>query len=92
MIKWIVQHNLIKEKTLNAFRNAFHQHNIAYEEVMVIPFSEELPSFEIVSQPIFYGSTTLMMNAYSSEHAQGVFFKKKSLQLKTTKSIGKKKC
>lgn len=74
MVKWIIQNNLIKENVLNLFRNAFRQHNIVYEEVIVIPFSAELPNFEPVDQPVFYGSTTLMMNAYHSKYSQGVFF------------------
>ena len=43
------------EKVLNEFRNVFDQYNIAYEEVKVIPFSDELPVFTPVTHPIFYG-------------------------------------
>jgi hypothetical protein len=74
-IKWIVQRNLIKPETLTAFRNAFSELDIAFEEVTVIPFSPDLPVFDAFDVNVFYGSTTLMLNAYASEQFRsGVFY------------------
>lgn len=75
MIKWIIQNNLIKPEILQEFRDAFAELNIDFEEVRVIPFSPELPSFDPSSMNIFYGSTTLMLNASSNEEFNtGVFY------------------
>ncbi|MEO1051896.1 MAG: ATP-grasp domain-containing protein [Bacteroidota bacterium] len=75
MIKWIVQKNLIKEETLNKIVSALSELSTPYELVQVIPFSNELPEFEPGTFNIFYGSTTLMLNAYqTSKFRQGVFY------------------
>ncbi|MEM6806662.1 MAG: ATP-grasp domain-containing protein [Bacteroidota bacterium] len=74
MLKWIIQKNLIKEEILTSFRAAFQELSIAYEEVLVIPFSDELPNFSPAPLNIFYGSTTLMLNAYHSPYRSGVFY------------------
>lgn len=75
MLKWILQKNLIKESVLQEFRQAFADLLISYEEVNVIPFSSELPVFSPADINVFYGSTTLMLNAYQNSHFnKGVFF------------------
>ena len=75
MIKWIIQNNLIKPAVLKEFQNAFEELDISFEEIMVIPFSVELPQFIPADLNIFYGSTTLMLNAYQSEkYGKGVFY------------------
>ncbi|MEM7373748.1 MAG: ATP-grasp domain-containing protein [Bacteroidota bacterium] len=75
MVKWIVQKNLIKPDVLAQFRQAFEELGIDFEEVRVIPFSEELPSFKPSAINICYGSTTFMLNAYGSkEFEKGVFY------------------
>ncbi len=74
-IKWVIQRNLIKPETLAAFRSAFSELGIAFEEVTVIPFSSDLPVFDAFDVNVFYGSTTLMLNAYASEQFRsGVFY------------------
>jgi len=83
MLKWIIQSNLMKTEVLEDFRKAFESLNIDFEEVKVIPFSEELPIFGASDFNIFYGSTTLMMNAYKSEKfREGVFFKPENFNAK----------
>lgn len=73
---WVVQHNLLPAATLAAFRQAFAQHHISYEEVLAVPFSPELPTLQNpAGRYVFYGATTLIMNAYqSARYAAGVFY------------------
>ncbi|MEJ1241058.1 ATP-grasp domain-containing protein [Chryseolinea sp. T2] len=74
-IKWIVQKNLIKPSLLAEFRAAFAELQIDFEEITVIPFSQELPEFSPADVNVFYGSSTLMLNAW--EHPRfrnGLFF------------------
>lgn len=75
-VHWVVQHNLLPPATLAAFRQAFAQHHISYEEVLAVPFSAELPPLQNpAARCVFYGATTLIMNAYQSErYAAGVFY------------------
>lgn len=75
MLKWIIQQNLINPNILKEFEAAFLNLKIAFEKIEVIPFSQELPYFTPADFNIFYGSTTLMLNAYHSEkHHKGVFY------------------
>jgi len=75
MIKWIIQNNLIKPNILQEFRDAFVELDIGFEEVKAIPFSNELPEFTPSTVNIFYGSTTLMLNAYNHpKFRSGVFY------------------
>jgi len=75
MIKWIIQNNLIKANILQEFRDTFTELEIDFEEVKAIPFSNELPEFTPSKVNIFYGSTTLMLNAYNNPNFRnGVFY------------------
>ncbi len=75
-VNWVIQQNLIKEETLARLRNAIQERQISYEEVFVIPFSGDLPAIQHQEAfNIFYGSTTLMLNAFRHPHyQQGVFY------------------
>ncbi|MDJ0367261.1 ATP-grasp domain-containing protein [Hymenobacter sp. H14-R3] len=75
-VHWVVQHNLLPPATLAAFRQAFAQHRISYEEVLAVPFSPELPALQNPAACcVFYGATTLIMNAYhSARYAAGVCY------------------
>lgn len=67
-IKWILQSNLIKESDLLEIKNALNESNILFEEVKIIPFSDELPLISNNNNfKIFYGSTTLILNAYKNK-------------------------
>ncbi|QHT68924.1 ATP-grasp domain-containing protein [Rhodocytophaga rosea] len=84
-VNWVIQKNLIRQETLERLRKAFQEHNISFEEVFVIPFSDELPR---LSKPeafnIFYGSTTLMLTAYNHPvYRQGIFFNPDHFQMAT---------
>lgn len=74
-VQWIIQKNLIKPDVLDSFRQAFADLRIEHEEVLVIPFSNELPAFAPAQINIFYGSTTLMLNAYHHpDFRNGIFY------------------
>jgi len=82
MIKWIIQNNLIKPNILQEFRDAFVKLDIDFEEVKVIPFSDELPEFTPSTVNMFYGSTTLMLNAYNHpKYRSGVFYDPKTFTI-----------
>ncbi|MCI5056353.1 MAG: ATP-grasp domain-containing protein [Flavobacteriales bacterium] len=82
-LKWVVQKNLLKPSILTQFREAFEDQNILFEEVVSIPFSNSLPLFNQAKMNIFYGSTTLMLNAHRSEHYKGVFYDPEQFNMKT---------
>lgn len=75
-IQWILQSNLTNEKTLTRIKSALSQEHVAYEEVNIIPFSDALPRITNESSfSIFYGSTTLILNAHKSpKYSKGVFY------------------
>jgi hypothetical protein len=83
-INWIIQRNLIDDKTLEGLKNAAVKDKASYQEVYIIPFSDDL-DIEYNSNfiNIFYGTTTLMMNAYKvSEYRKGVFYDYDRFQMK----------
>jgi hypothetical protein len=84
-INWVIQNNLIKKETLEALRKAFQENNLSFEEVFVIPFSQELPEIRHTAAfNIFYGSTTLMLNAFHHPtYTEGVFYNPKDFQMAT---------
>ncbi len=73
---WILQKNLTNEKVFATIKATLEADNLPYQEVLLIPFSDEAPE---VSRPfeglVFYGSTTLILNAWKNpDLQQGVFF------------------
>ncbi|MGI4743354.1 MAG: ATP-grasp domain-containing protein [Janthinobacterium lividum] len=75
-VHWVVQRNLLPAPTLAAFRQALQQQGISHEEVVSVPFSRELPRLQKPQATcVFYGSTTLLLNAYrDGRYAAGVFY------------------
>jgi len=75
-INWILQTNLVKPELLAAIRKALEMDNITYQEVKIVPFSHILPAFPRKNVlPVFYGSETLIKNAYRDKTlARGVFY------------------
>jgi len=64
--RWIIQNNLIAENDRNQFQLACDNLGVSHFEVIVVPFSNELPEFPIDDEfeNIYYGSTTFMNNIY----------------------------
>src|SRR5687768_9032126 len=91
-INWVIQKNLINEQTLQRLREAFRENNIDYEEVFVIPFSQEVPEIENIGAfNIFYGSTTLMLNAFCDpRYSEGVFYHPDRFQMATYLAVWKR--
>ncbi|MBC6994841.1 ATP-grasp domain-containing protein [Neolewinella lacunae] len=83
MINWILQKNLTKPEILKRIKTVLNGEDEIWEEVDIIPFSNEIP--EIKNKDTFkiiYGSTTFMLNAYQSEELrEGVFFEPIKFQM-----------
>ncbi|MDI9309775.1 MAG: ATP-grasp domain-containing protein [Limnohabitans sp.] len=75
-IHWILQSNLIKESVFNQIKKTFIENNISFEEVKIIPFSDDLPEIKTFNEiNVFYGSTTLILNAYKKFGiTKGIFY------------------
>lgn len=73
-MKWILQNNLINENDSNQLQQSCKNIGVKYEEIFVIPFSEELPMFHIDEDNIYFGSTTFINNVYIQLSPNGVFF------------------
>jgi len=75
-IRWVIQDNLIAEKDLANMHTVLDELNIEHEEVLVIPFSDELPKFTLDDKTnIYYGSTTFMNNIYRDlDKPVGLFY------------------
>ncbi len=84
-IHWILQSNLIKEDIYNQIKMALDKDMISYEEVKIIPFSDEFPKIEKSGEVnVFYGSTTLILNAYKQlGKTKGIFYDSENFNLKT---------
>lgn len=83
-IHWILQNNLIKESILLEIKKALTDCNITFEEVKIIPFSDDLPDINVSEDlKVFYGSTTLILNAYSKNVSnEGIFYDKELFSMK----------
>ncbi len=83
-IRWVLQNNLIKESVLDQIKMVLNNNNVSFEEVKIIPFSDQIPEIEASDDlKVFYGSTTLIMNAYSSEALrEGIFYDKEIFSMK----------
>ena len=76
-LSWILQTNLIKPEIVEAITSALRLDGIPWQEVKIIPFSDELPEMVLEDEPFYvvYGSTTLILNAARHPRLkQGVFF------------------
>lgn len=84
MINWILQKNLTKPETLARIKNALTKADETWEEIEVIPFSNQLPYLKNQHAfPIPYGSTTFMLNAFQDKnYQQGVFYHPEHFQMK----------
>lgn len=83
-LHWILQSNLIKESDFIEIKSALKADKITYEDVKVIPFSDNLPDIQKSDKfKVFYGSTTLILNAYANDHfKEGIFYEKEIFSLK----------
>ena len=74
-IRWVIQNNLIAENDLNQLQEACKEVGAEIEEVLVIPFSDELPEFTYNRKNVYYGSTTFMNNIYHDLNGpRGLFY------------------
>ena len=76
-VRWIIQNNLIAENDRNQFQEACDKLGVEHIEIIVVPFSSDLPDFPIDDEyeNVYYGSTTLMNNVYEKLKAPaGLFY------------------
>ena len=83
-LNWILQTNLVKQETIDNIKIALHLDGIRFEEVKIIPFSDELPTIQNLDYfNVFYGSTTLILNAYKDNKlSKGIFFDNNSFSIR----------
>ena len=83
-ISWILQKNLIDAMTLEGLKRATLLDNTDYQEVYIVPFSEDLP-FVISGEKnnVIYGTTSLVMNAAANQdYKDAVFYNDEQFQMK----------
>lgn len=74
-VRWVIQNNLIAENDLNELQIACEMIGAEFEEVLIIPFSSELPEFTYNHNNVYYGSTTFMNNLYHQFNGpKGLFY------------------
>ena len=74
--RWVIQNNLIAENDRSQLQNACKEMDIEVEEVIVIPFSSEIPKFTIDDKVnVYFGAISFINNVYEQyNHPVGVFF------------------
>jgi hypothetical protein len=82
--RWIIQDNLISENDRNELQEVLDSLGIPHVEVVVLPFSEDLPEFPIDAEHenIYYGSTTFMNNLYKQLKPIGLFYNHETFSMK----------
>jgi hypothetical protein len=81
-VRWVVQSNLTSQDDLIGLKDGCESINVPFIEVKVIPFTNELPDFEIHPCNIYYGSTTFNTLIYSNELTRaGLFFNHKTFSI-----------
>jgi len=76
-VRLVMQNNLISENDLGQMQAACKEANIECQEIIVTPFSDEIPEFLYSSNNFYYGSTTLMNNLYRAFKPKGLFYDNK---------------
>lgn len=84
MIIWILQKNITKPVILERIKSVLNGQDELWEEVEIIPFSNEIPKIKNKEGfKIIYSSTTFMLNAFlDDELREGVFFEPENFQMK----------
>ncbi len=82
-IHWVLQKNLVNNLILENIKQVLNENQITFEEVFVIPFSDELPNIQTQADKyVFYGTTTLMLNAYQNPtYRKYVFFNERTFKM-----------
>jgi hypothetical protein len=90
-IRWIIQNNLIAENDLKEIQNSCKDMNVEFEEILVVPFSPEIPDFTKDDKTnIYYGSTTLMYNIYNQfNKPPGLFFDEQTFSMENYLNVWK---
>ena len=83
-MKWVLQNNLgDRIGTLDKLKSFMEVLKIPFEEIRVVPFSDDPPEVSKDIPTIFYGSTTLIKNVSRSGHwSPGVWFNSEQYEFK----------
>lgn len=83
-IRWVIQNNLISDNDLQKVKQACSDIDVEFQEVEVIPFSDQLPDILLDDKiNIYYGSTSLMYNIYHQlDRPIGLFFNEPLFSMK----------
>lgn len=75
-IRWVIQNNLLAENDIKQLQKACNTIGVDFQEVDVIPFSEEPPTFTLdEKENIYYGSINFINNIYTKLNKPlGIFF------------------
>lgn len=75
-VRWIIQDNLIAENDRNQMQEACEKLGLPHIEVIVVPYSKDLPEFPIDDEHenMYFGSTTFMYNLYEQLKPIGLFY------------------
>lgn len=90
-IRWVIQNNNIRENELGEIQKACEELNVEHQEVLVIPFSPDLPDFKQDHKTnIYYGSTTMMYNVYHQLNKPiGLFFDEEAFSMENYMKVWK---
>lgn len=83
-INWILQKNLINNKTLEELKKAIRADGAEYQEVYIVPFSEDLTFvLNMEKHNVLYGTTSLIMNASKDpDYKNAAFYDDERFQMK----------
>lgn len=82
--RWVIQNNLIAENDLKQIQQACRDIDVEFQEVIIEPFSDQLPEIILDEKiNIYYGSTTMMYNVYHQMNKPiGLFFDEELFSMK----------
>jgi hypothetical protein len=73
-IQWVIQENLTNRDDLHELKQSCDQIDVKCIEVDIIPFTNQLPDFDLSRHSIFYGSTTMGKLVYENDRLNKGFF------------------
>jgi hypothetical protein len=83
-VRWVVQGNLGAQGDRRRLRQAILAQGLGYQEVDVVPFSDELPPVTATGPTLFYGATRFVTTVHQSHRwVPGVYFDRERFRFAT---------